>query len=175
MMKVILNIVSLLFITMTCSAEGLKIAQPDNVLSEENGPYFNVLFGISPFSGILGVEFQKGNNAFGIALPDRISYRYYFKPYQDTKFWGLYLGKYNLDGKDTNKTYNHNGINYSNVGRSYVGAGIGYRWQWPSGWNTSVSIALEYSDDEYSNPSTSQSATDSGVFPFPGLNAGYKF
>ena len=174
-MKVIFSVLSLLIISMTCSAEDIKTAAPENYLSVENEPYFNVLFGLSPFSGILGFEYQERNNAYGIGLPGRISYRYYFKPYQDTKFWGVYLGKYSLDGGESNKTYSFKGVNYSNVDRTYIGAGVGYRWQWPSGWNTSVSIALEYSDDDYSNPATGQFAADSGVFPFPGINAGYKF
>ena len=97
-MKVIFSVLSLLIISMTCSAEDIKTAAPENYLSVENEPYFNVLFGLSPFSGILGFEYQERNNAYGIGLPGRISYRYYFKPYQDTKFWGVYLGKYSLDG-----------------------------------------------------------------------------
>lgn len=174
-MKVIFSVLSLWIVSMTCSAEDIKTAQPGNGLSVENEPYFNVLFGLSPFSGLLGLEYQKGNDAFGFGLPGRVSYRYYFKPYEDTKFWGVYLGKYSLDGGESNKTYSFEGVNYSNVDRAYVGAGVGYRWQWPSGWNTSVSIAIEYSDDDYSNPATGQFATDSGLYPFPGINAGYKF
>ena len=165
----------LLFLTTPCFANSSDITENVNILSDEVDPYFNIILGVSPFLGFLGFEYQSGNNAYGVGLPGHLSYRYYYKPYQDTKFWGMYLGSYSLDGSDNNKTYSHEGINYSNVDHSYVGVGIGYRWQWSSGWNTSASIALEYSDEDYSNPATGQTATDTGVIPFPGLNIGYKF
>lgn len=164
----------LLLLTAPCFANGSAISETKNILSDEADPYYNLVFGISPFLGILGFEYQSGNNAYGIGFPGRLSYRYYFKPYQDTKFWGMYLGRYSLNGTD-NKSYSHEGINYSGVERTYIGAGLGYRWQWPSGWNTSLSIALEYSNDDYSNPATGQTENDTRIYPFPGLNVGYKF
>ena len=163
----------LLLLTTPCIANSSSVTQNENIISDEVDPYFNVVLGISPFLGILGFEYQSGNHAYGIGLPGRVSYRYYYKPYQDTKFWGMYLGRYS--NTSDNKTYSHEGVNYSHVERAYIGAGIGYRWQWPSGWNTSVSIALEYSDDDYSNPASGETATDTGFIPFPGINVGYKF
>ena len=165
----------LLVLTIPCFANSNSVTENESIISDEVDPYYNFIVGVSPFLGLLGFEYQSENNAYGIGLPGRISYRYYYEPYRDTKFWGMYLGRYSLDGTNNNKTYSHEGVNYSNVDRSYLGAGIGYRWQWPSGWNTSVSIALEYSDDDYSNPATGQTAMDTGIMPFPGINVGYKF
>jgi len=165
----------LLFLSASCFSDNKNINQIENILSEENEPFFNIIFGISPFSGLLGFEYQKGHNAFGFSPLKRISYRYYNNPYQDTKFWGIYLGSYSRNRIDTNEYYSLHGINYDKIKSSFVGAGIGYRWQWVSGWNTSVSIALEFAHNVYSNPGESQNAKENEIFPFPGLNAGYKF
>jgi len=70
-----------------------------------------VLFGFSPFVGVLGFEYQENHHSFGIGLPGNISYRYFFKPYQDTKFMGVYAGGYSV--QDVNRSYK--GVNYSDV------------------------------------------------------------
>lgn len=174
-MKSIIRASCLLILTIPCFAKNNDSIDNESILNDEIDPYYNLVLGISPFLGVLGFEYQSKHNAYGIGLPDRLSYRYYYKPYQDTKFWGVYLGRYSLDGTDKNKTYSHEGVNYSKVDRSYIGVGVGYRWQWPSGWNSSISLALQYSDDDYSSPETGQNANDTGIIPFPGLNIGYKF
>jgi len=174
-MRFVINVSCLFVMSTSCFAQELDAVTTENILSNENDPYFNVTIGISPFTGVLGFEAQKKNHSVSIGLPDRISYRYYSNPYQDTKFWGLYLGGYSLSESDTNKKYSLNGVNYSDVERSYIGVGAGYRWQWPSGWNVSASIAIEYFDEKYSDATSTLSDTDSGLFPFPGINVGFKF
>jgi len=170
-MKLLLSACCLCIFSTPCLAENELTAQTENILSPDNEPYFNFVFGFSPFDGILGLEYQKNNHSFGIGLPGRYSYRYYIKPYQDTKFWGVYLGGYSSD--NINKTLDGN--EFTKVKYAYVGAGLGYRWQWPSGWNVSASIALEYLDREYSNPDNPLIATREGLLLLPGINAGYKF
>lgn len=172
-MKFLLSMWSIF--SVSCFADTKLADETGEILSPENEPYYNLLVGVSPFTGILGFEYQQENHAIGLGLPDRITYRYYFKPYQDTKFWGVYLGGHSLNSSDTNKTYSLHGVNYNEVERSYIGAGIGYRWQWPSAWNVNASIAIEYFDDKYSNAATLENDTDSGIFLFPGINIGYKF
>jgi len=174
-MKFILITSHLLFFSTSCFAEIKSIDQIEDILNQENDPHFNIIFGISPFVGLLGFEYQKGHNAFGFSPLTRISYRYYYKPYQDTKFWGVYLGSYIHNRIDTDEYYSLHGVDYDEVKSSFFGAGIGYRWQWASGWNTSTSIALEFAHNEYSNPGTSQSDDEFEAFPFPGVNVGYKF
>jgi len=174
-MRCILISSCLLFLSTTCFAESKTIDQLEHILNPENDPHFNIIFGISPFSGLFGFEYQKDHNAFGFSPLKRISYRYYYKPYQDTKFWGVYLGSYTRKTIDTDEYYSLHGIDYEEIKSSFIGAGIGYRWQWASGWNTSISIALEFAHNEYLNPGTSQSDDEFEVFPFPGLNVGYKF
>ncbi len=166
-MKVIRWMIFLLVI----SGANIVQAEQQNIISPDNEPYFNTMVGLSPFLGILGVEVQNKNHAFGIGLPGNLSYRYFFNPYQDTKFWGVFLGGYSSENADRSV----DGINYSDIESRYVGAGFGYRWQWSSGWNTSVSIALEYVTSDYSNPGTLDAATESRVILFPGANLGYKF
>jgi len=160
----------LLISTAVFAAKG-DIEQTENILSPDNEPYLNAVFGVSPFLGVLGIEYQNKNHAFGIGAPGNLSYKYYARPYQDTKFWGVFLGGYSSD--DANRSVN--GINYSEIKSRFIGAGIGYRWQWSSGWNTSVSISLEYVTSDYSNPGTFQETTENRVLPFPGFNVGYKF
>ena len=175
-MKYLLNASCLLILPSSCFAENKIVTQTENILNQENEPYINLIIGISPFVGLIGFEYQKGHNAFGVGgLFSRISYRYYYKPYSDTKFWGMYLGRFHPGRRDTNKSYTLNGVTYSDVETTVIGVGIGYRWQWSSGWNASASIALEYYDDKYSDSTTSQTDTNTGFDPFPGLNIGYKF
>lgn len=174
-MKLILSTSCLLFLSTLCFAEDKSIGQMENILNPENEPYFNIMLGISPFVVLTGFEYQKGHHAFGYSPLKRISYRYYYKPYQDTKFWGVHLGSSTRNRSDTNEYYSLNNVDYNEIKSSFIGAGIGYRWQWASGWNTSVSIALEFFQNEYSNPGTSQSDDEFEVFPFPGGSVGYKF
>jgi len=170
-MKLLLSVCCLFIFSTPCFAENELTDQTENILSPDNEPYFNFVFGFSPLDGILGIEYQNKNHSFGAAIPGRYSYRYYDKPYQDTKFWGIYLGGYS--DEDIDKTLE--GVKFTEAKRSYFGAGMGYRWQWPSGWNVSASIALEHLDSEYSNPDSPLTATEKVFFLFPGINAGYKF
>lgn len=133
--------------------------------------YFNPSLGISPFIGFLGFEIQKGNHSIGVGVPATISYRYYFNPNRSSKFWGVYFA--NFDIEDVDKRVD--GVLYEDFSTMYFGLGIGYRWLWENGWNVNASIAIQYYDDEYSNPGSSGKATETGVMPYPGVNVGYRF
>ena len=172
MKKIVMTICCLLIFSTTSFAEE---DQSENIAPQKKEPAFNIMFGISPFLGVLGFEFKDGHHAYGIGFPERISYRYFYKLNEDTKFWGVYAGRFSLSETDTDDTYEYDGVHYSDVERSSIGAGVGYKWQWESGWNVTTSIAIEYFDEEYSDTAITQTATDSGFMPFPGLNVGYKF
>ncbi len=174
-MKIILSTAYLLILSASCFAENQSNGQKVNISNPENEPVFNIELGMSPFAVLTGFEYQKGHNGFGYSPRKRFSYRYYYKPGQETKFWGVYLGSSTRNRIDTNEYYSLNDVNYDKIKSSFFGAGIGYSWQWVSGWNTSVSIALEYTHNEYSISDTSQREDDYEVFPFPGVNVGYKF
>lgn len=170
-MRFVLKFVCICLISTSCFGADVEQITSKSILNPDNNPNFNVVFGISPFLGVLGAEYQQKKHAFGIGYPKRLSYRYYVSPYQDTKFWGMYLGKMSYDDFDDTV----DGILYQNLDTEYIGVGIGYRWQWLSGWNSSVSLALHYFDYEYSNPGSPQRETEKGFFAFPGINVGYKF
>jgi len=170
-MKFIFKLLCICLISTSCFGEDVEQVTSKSILNSDNDPYFNVVLGISPFLGVLGAEYQWEKHAFGIGYPNRLSYRYYVSPYQDTKFGGVYLGKMSYEDHDETV----DGIRYRDLETEYIGVGVGYRWQWPSGWNTSVSLAIHYYDYEYKNPGSSQRATEKGYFSFPGINVGYKF
>ncbi len=153
---------------MSCYGDETKFKE---VLKSENDPYFTIALGPEPFLGIAGFEYQDKNHAIGIGYPHRLAYRYFINPYRDTYFWGMYLGGMSYDNVDETK----NGVEYQVLDTKYIGLGSGYRWQWPSGWNINVSIALQYYDYEFSNPGSSQTTTKNGLFAFQGISAGYKF
>lgn len=135
------------------------------------GPYFNMMLGISPDMGILGVEVHKDHHAFGVGFPETLSYKYFSNPHGNSKFYSVYLGAYDIDEFDDYE----DGVYYRNFESKYAGVGIGYRWQWQSGWNVTASIAMHYAEDEYSNPGSSVRKEETGFFPFPGIMAGFKF
>jgi hypothetical protein len=168
-----INIAIFLFL-LTISCFSNSSSNTDNIISDDVDPYYNLISGFSPFSGIIGFEYQTSNNAYGIGLPGHLSYRYYYKPYKDTIFWGVFLGSFTLNATD-NEKYTHKGEDYSKLEWSYLGTGIGYRWQWASGWNVNTSISLEYFDHKYSGSTTLQSDTHKGFTALPGFTVGYKF
>jgi len=161
----------LLLISISCYADKETIKTTENTLTPNNESPFNVMFGLSPFIGVVGIEYQRNNHAFGIGLPERLSYRYYYNPKKDTMYLGTFLGKYDIS--DVNETVN--GFRYSDVDTALFGVGTGYRWQWPSGWNVNASISLQYTDNEYSNSGSSEKATETLLTIFPGISIGYKF
>ena len=139
-------------------------------MKSEDDSYFNIELGPEPFLGIFGFEYQNKNHAIGVGYPNRISYRYFFDTYRDTAFWGIYLGGKSYDDVDEIE----DGIEYKYLDTKFIGLGGGYRWQWSSGWNVNISFAIHYYDYEFTNPGSSQRATKSGLFAFPGFSVGYK-
>lgn len=151
--------------TMPCFAQDILVAR-------EDGPRFlNINFGISPFDGVLGLEYQYGHHSIGAGWPGHFSYRYYFEAYEDSVFWGLYFGRYDVE--ENNERVG--GILFYDYETRFHGVGTGKRWLWPSGWNVTTSLALEYYEDEYSNPGALRILTRDGVFLFPGVAVGYRF
>jgi hypothetical protein len=164
-MKSVSGIFLLFFIAASC------FARDDESWDLNSDPRLNFSFGISAFDGFFGFEYQNGHHSFGIGTPTHFSYRYYFDPYQDSKFWGVYFGSYSLEDEPDEL----DGVVYRDFASQYFGFGGGKRWQWPSGWNMTAGVALEFYDDEYSNPGSDRKETRSGTFPFPALSVGYKF
>lgn len=143
----------------------------EDTSSGSDSVYFNPIIGLSPFVGVIGFEIQKEHHSLGVGIPGNISYRYYFNPNKNTKFWGVYYGEFDVEDNDERV----DGVFFRDFETAFVGMGIGYRWLWHSGWNVNASISIQYYDDEYSNPGSAMKATERGVMLFPGINAGYRF
>ena len=141
-----------------------------NKSSAANEPYFNAVLGLSP-EGLLGFEYQKGKHVFGLGLPGAASYKWFKNPYSDSKFYSIYMGGFS--NPENNQVVDD--VFYRKYKTSFVGVGIGYRWQWQSGFNVTTSVALHYSKKEFSNPNSSNVKKESSFFPFPSVVVGYKF
>ena len=99
--------------------------------------------------------------------------RYYNNPYDDSLLYGLYAG-YDSGYQRNNTKKEIDGVIYEDKESIFGGFGVGYRWQWLSGWNVSTSLSIHYMEEEYSNPGQPKEI-ETSVILFPGLNAGYKF
>ena len=151
--------------------------QPKLALDKAKEPFFNLKFGISPFDGILGAGIQKGHYSLSVGMPGRIAVKYFFNPYDDSKFFGAYFGNYSSDVEDGDGNPGikfHDGFPYEEFEASYYGIGMGYRWQWANGWEVTASVALDRYKHEYI---FNQVVTDSerGWILFPGITGGYTF
>jgi hypothetical protein len=148
-----------------CRAQDIWVAR------EDAPRFFTASFGLSPFDGVLGLEYQYGHHSIGAGLPGHLSYRYYFDPRADSVFWGLYFGRYDVK----NDHERVDGMLFRDHERRFYGVGTGKRWQLASGWNVTTSLALEYYEKEYSTPGVLRTETGDGVSLFPGITLGYGF
>jgi len=148
-----------------------KISEEGYIANPEDEPFYNALFGVSPFFGILGLEIQKGNYSVGLGLPLRLFYRHYSKPYGDSVFYGFYVGHSKQPDNIEKKL---EGVIYEDAVTTDAGFGGGYRWQWPSSWNVTACLSIHFMDEEFSNPGQPKKK-DSSVILFPGISVGYKF
>ena len=172
-MKFLLISFLLLFVNAYAFSEEVeKTSKQGYIVNPEDEPFYNVLFGVSPFFGILGIEIQKGSHSIGFGFPVRLFYRYYSNPYGDSLFYGLYAGR--SKQQPYNDEIKLDGVIYEDAVTVDAGFGVGYRWQWSSGWNVTTSFSIHYMVEEYSNPGQPKKK-ETSVIPFPGLNAGYKF
>jgi len=109
----------------------------------------DVRFGVSPFLGVLSVEYQKGHYGFGLGLPGHAAVSYYRRPGEDSAFYSASLAYVNFHNTDDYE----DGFYYTDNKMRGLSVGGGYRWLWSSGWNVAASAALSYSKNTYSNDS----------------------
>ncbi len=173
-MKLLLVFLLLLF---TCSSAfpeevGEKSVEV-NTVKLKDGLFYNVSFGVSAFECMFGVEIQKGSHSVGLGICGQLSYRYYTDPHSDGLFYGLYAG-YKSGYLQRESKKESNGVIYEDKESMFAGFGVGYRWQWLSGWNANTSLSIHYMHDEYTNPGQPKKKERS-VILFPGITVGYKF
>ena len=173
-MKFLLVSLLLVFISSNVFSEEIeKQSEKVNTINLDDELFYNVSFGVSAFECMLGVEIQKGSHSIGLGGCRQVSYRYYSNPYGDSLLYGIYAGyRSGYQQYDTKKEID--GVIYEDKESIYSGLGIGYRWQWLSGWNVTTSLAINYMNNEYSNPGQPKKK-ETSVILFPGITAGYKF
>lgn len=141
------------------------------VFAEEtnNGYSFNAKLGASRYTGIFGVEVQKGKWSVGFGLPTSVSLKRYNYENEDSLFYGVYWGK------NTDDNYNdfEDGILFDTYERESYGVGVGYIWLWESGWNASTGLSLEDFEQKYTNSNGNYLKT--GYSIYLDLSVGYKF
>jgi hypothetical protein len=173
-MKFLLVSLLLVFASSNVFAEEIKKKSEEvNTVNPDDELFYNVSIGVSAFECMLGFEIQKGNHSVGLGLCRQVSYRYYTNPYGDSLLYGLYAG-YRSGYLQYETKEEFDGVIYEDKKSMYAGVGVGYRWQWLSGWNVTTSLAIHYMDDEYSNPGQPKKK-ETSVIPFPGITVGYKF
>ena len=142
-MKFLLILIFLVLVSSSALSEKVKQTSEDvNILSPDDELFYNVSFGVSAFECMLGVEIQKGSHSIGLGGCGQVSYRYYSNPYSDSLLYGLYAGYHSgYQRYDSKKEID--GVIYEDKESMYAGFGVGYRWQWLSGWNVTTSLATK--------------------------------
>lgn len=128
------------------------------------GPYI----GFSKFSGVIGLELQKGHMGFSLGLPGNLGLKYYLSENGDRWFVGAYGQYMSFDDKKTIDT-----IQYKDVNSVEAGLGFGYKWRWKNKINLSASFAIGYEEEERTGDFATR--TEKNLWISPGLVLGYLF
>ena len=143
---------------------------------EKDSYDFNVKFGLSSFTGILGLEVKKGNYSVGIGFPGVVSFKYHLKDEGDTAFLGVFSGRFH------NNEFNdyEDGLYFQEYERKVYGIAAGYSWRWESGWNVNTSLGLGKIKELFRNDRFYMTKEGNEYLPgldsyFYGLNVGYEF
>ncbi len=142
-----------------------------NLCAQENNSdfSFNGKLGLSPYTGLLGVEIQKGKWSLGLGVPGNVSLKRYMHANDDSVFYGVYWNQY----KDNSYDDYEQGAYFDSFERKSYGIGAGYIWLWESGWNVSTGLSVSEFEKEYTN--SDFKLTKDGVRIELELSAGYKF
>lgn len=171
-----MNIQHWLFLILLFSSSNTLSQQQESIASQTDSPDAqndaNVIltFGPSPY-GFFALEYKKGRHGFGLGVPESLYYRHYRKSFDDSFFYGVYAG---LADQSYDREKDYDGITFKNDKHKWAGLGVGYLWQWPSGWNVTASVSVHYMDEDFVN-SERPKRNETSVFVFPGFDVGYKF
>jgi hypothetical protein len=143
----------------------------NGLLAEENSSdyMFNGKLGLSPYTGILGLEVQKGKWSLGVGFPASVSLKRYNYENEDSLFYGIYWNNFKNDNYDDFE----NGMFFDEYERESYGVGAGYIWLWESGWNASTGLSIGEFEEEYTNPYGK--LIKDGIRIDLELSVGYKF
>lgn len=136
-----------LVVVALASVSGIANAATGIDTSVQKHSAVDVRFGVSPFLGILSLEYQTGHYGFGVGLPGHLAVSYYDSPGEDSVFYTAGIASYNYD----NFNDYEEGYYFEKRETRSVGFGGGYRWLWQSGWNATASASLYYSEVTYKN------------------------
>ncbi|WGL16027.1 hypothetical protein PVT68_14775 [Microbulbifer bruguierae] len=146
------------------------IAQESHDEDKKNNKIeYNVKFGSSPFTGILGLEIQKNKWAIGFGTPLSVSLKRYFREDENSPYLGVYLYDRTQDDFDDYEE----GIYFQERQRKSYGIGGGYQWLWKSGWNLSLGGSVGDVKETYSRGSMEMTKREYDLYL--DLNVGFKF
>lgn len=125
--------------------------------------------GISPYTGLIGLEVQYKHFAFDAGYPGNVGIKYYGKPYGHSWFAGAHYLHFETDSSDLDDLTGLDG----DTDRDEFGLGGGYRWRWGGGWDLSLSAALFYAEEKEESGSAWRRTQLIGIRP--GIAFGYSF
>lgn len=142
-----------------------------NIFAEEKTSeyIFNGKLGLSPYTGVVGLEVQKNKWSLGFGLPASVSLKRYVNENEDSLFYGVYWNNFSNNNYDDTE----NGIFFERYERKEFGIGAGYIWIWESGWNTSTGLSVGDFEEEFTNSDVKLIKT--GVRINLELSVGYRF
>lgn len=130
--------------------------------------YIGPRIGISPFTGVIGLEIQYHNFALSGGIPGNVGLKYYFKPDGHS----LFLGGYFLHFKNDSNDLPYGGFD-GDTTWTEGGLGFGHRWRWGSGWDLSLCAAIAYGEKEETTGPAWRKTKYIGFRP--GIAVGYSF
>ena len=155
-------LVALMFVSLesTVMVYANHIGHDDERLENKEAWFIGPRIGLSPYTGILGVELQYKHAALTAGWPKSIGLKYYFVDSGHSGFIGGSFKRYSFVDR-----YNRN------VTQTQFGGGPGYRWRWGSGWDLSMSVSFLYLIEGYEGVALDEK----GLVIFPGITFGYSF
>lgn len=155
-------IVLVLFFTVFVSPALADEAQP--APEWRGGPHI----GYSPYTGVIGVEVQKGHFGATLGVPVSLGLRYYLDEQGYRWFVGFH-GRH--DAYDEDETID--GIPYEDVTFTDAGIGFGYKWRWRNHWDLTANFSVGYGREKRTGMYATR--TEEYIGLFPGLSLGYTF
>ena len=124
--------------------------------------------GFSPYTGLIGAEFQKGHMGFTLGIPLSAGIRYYFDENGYRWFLGAHAMYYSIEDDETK-----DGVRYEEKDSTFAGLGFGYKWRWKNHWDLTLNLSVAYYRERLTNDSVER--TDEYIAVLPGITIGYTF
>lgn len=129
---------------------------------------FDISVGLSPYSGVVGLEYQIDHYAVGFGMLGSLNLKRYTNPNTHGSFIGVGVGRYkfNVDFLKGNDYYDE----YTSA---FMVFGGGYRWLWESGVNLEASLSVISANEKYHKGY--YEGSNNVTLLYPGISLGYAF